>query len=279
MWDVWTRADLRANGLTSRAITVAVRTGRIIRARRDNYLSADAPTHLVQAVRVGGRLGCLSLLSALGVFVFDASALHVHMERGDSRMRSPHAVEIRLPRRSRNGVVLHWHRFVVAPLRGTVDIVDALIQAIRCQQPKHAIATLDSALHQGFLTPDDLDVVFAALPHRFGVLRRFLDSRSESGTESLVRLLLLRLGCSVDLQVPFAGVGFVDLVVDGWLAIECDSRAHHSGWEQQLKDYRRDLELARQGYCVLRLTAENILYREQEVFAALRGLVRRAPVR
>ena len=93
-----------------------------------------------------------------------------------------------------------------------------------------------------------------------------------------MRLLLLRLGCAVDLQVPIVGVGFVDLVVDGWLVIECDSKAHHSSWEQQLKDYRRDLELARQGYCVLRLTAEDILYREQDVFAALTGLLRRGPV-
>jgi very-short-patch-repair endonuclease len=279
MWDVWTRAELRANGMTSRAITVAVRMRTLIRARRENYLSADAPAELVQAVRVGGRLGCLSLLKALGVFVFDASALHVHMERGDSRMRSPHAADTPVPQRARNGLVLHWHRFVVPPLRGAVDVVDAAMQAIRCQQPKHAIATLDSVLHKALLGPDDLDFVFAALPRRFRVLRRLLDPRAESGPESLVRLLLLRLGCAVDLQVPIVGVGFVDLVVDGWLVIECDSKAHHSSWEQQRKDYRRDLELARQGYCVLRLTAEDILYREQDVFAALTGLLRRGPVR
>ncbi|WP_458040999.1 MULTISPECIES: endonuclease domain-containing protein [Bacteria] len=200
------------------------------------------------------------------------------MERGDSRMRAPNAREHPLPR-TRDGVVLHWHRFVVAPMRGAVDIVDALVHAIRCQQPKYAIATLDSALHKGLVTPDDLADVFAALPSRFGVLRRFLDSRSESGTESLVRLLLMRLGCAVDLQVSFSGVGFVDLVVDGWLVIECDSKAHHGSWEQQLKDYRRDLKLAQQGYCVLRLPAEDILYREDEVFAALKGLLRRGPVR
>ena len=279
MWDVWTRADLRAQGMSARAITDAVRGGRLVRARRDSYLPSDAPRQLIQATRVGGRLGCLSLLSVLGVFVFDPATLHVHMERGDSRMRSPHARDIPLPHRLQNRVVLHWHRLVVPPLRGAVDIVDALIHAIRCQQPKHAIATLDSALHLGFATPDDLDLVFASLPRRFRALRGFLDSRAESGTESLVRLLVRRLGCSIDLQVPFAGVGFVDLLVDGWLVIECDSKAHHSSWEQQLKDYRRDLELARQGYCVLRLTAEDILYREQDVYAAIRGLVGRGQLR
>jgi very-short-patch-repair endonuclease len=164
-------------------------------------------------------------------------------------------------------------------MRGTVDIVDALVHAIRCQQPKHAIATLDSALHKGLVTPADVAEVFAALPSRFGVLRQFLDARSESGPESLVRLLLARLGYAVDLQVSFPGVGFVDLVVDGWLVVECDSKAHHSSWEQQLKDYRRDLRLAQLGYCVLRLTAEDILYREGDVLAALKGLLSRGPAR
>jgi len=54
MWDVWTRAELLALGMTTRAITVAVRAGDLIRARRDNYLAADAPNALVEAVRVGG---------------------------------------------------------------------------------------------------------------------------------------------------------------------------------------------------------------------------------
>lgn len=273
MWDVWTRAELRAQGMSARGITAAVRTGRLVRARRDNYLAEGVPRQLIDAVRVGGRLGCLSLLSLLGVFVFDASVLHVHMERGDSRMRLPHSAGGDVPDDRRNRRVLHWHRFIDPPLRGSVGIVDALVHAVRCQQPKHAIATLDSALNRGLVTSRDLDRVFSVLPRRFQTLRGFLDSRAGSGPESLVRLLARRLGCSVDLQVAFAGVGFVDLVLDGWLVIECDSRAHHGSWEQQLKDYRRDLELARQGYCVLRLTAEDILYREEEVFAALRGLV------
>lgn len=278
MWEVWTRAELRAQGMSARAITAAVRAGRLVRARRDNYLAAEAPRQLIDAVRVGGRLGCLSLLSILGVFVFDASVLHIHMERGDSRMRWPHATGIDVPEERRSRFVLHWHRLVEPALRGSVGIVDALVHAVRCQQPKHAIATLDSALNRGSLALGDLDRVFSALPRRFRALRGLLDSRAGSGPESLVRLLARRLGCSVDLQVAFAGVGFVDLVVDGWLVIECDSKAHHGSWEQQLKDYRRDLELARQGYCVLRLTAEDILYREHEVFAALRGLVRRGRV-
>lgn len=277
MWDVWTRADLRALGLTGRAITAAVRAGRLIHARRDNYLAADAPRALVEAVRVGGRLGCLSLLALWGVFVFERPALHVHMERGDSRMRAPDHHGPLPPRGRRDGLVLHWNRFVAEPARGCVDVVDALVQAVCCQLPRHAVATLDSALNKRLVSEVQLAEIFGALPSRYGVLRPLLDARAQSGTETLVRLMLRRIGCSFDLQVHFAGVGDVDLVVDGWLVIECDSNAFHSSWRQQLKDRRRDLALARQGYCVLRLAAEDILYREDQVFHALVALITRGP--
>jgi very-short-patch-repair endonuclease len=65
----------------------------------------------------------------------------------------------------------------------------------------------------------------------------------------------------------------VDLLVDGWLVIECDSREFHSSWEQQLADRTRDLALAARGYSCLRLTAAQVMYRPEEVLAPLRGLV------
>ena len=126
------------------------------------------------------------------------------------------------------------------------------------------------------LDPRDLDDLFDSLPRRFRVLRPLIDGRAQSDPETLVRLMARSLGCRVDLQVGFDGVGFVDLVIDGWLVVECDSRAFHESWAQQLKDRRRDRVLARMGCNVLRLTAEDILYRPDEVFASLRGLVRGA---
>lgn len=275
MFDVWTRSSLIRAGMTSRDITAAVRSGAIIRARQDRYLRADAPGSLVEAVRVGGRLGCVSLLAVLGVFVFDSSILHVHMTRGASRMRSASAPRQRLDARNqRRTTRLHWHALRDTPSAGCVSVIDALIHAVRCQSPRHAIATLDSAIHHGLIGIERLPEVFAALPRRFQVLRGFLDARAQSGPETLVRLIALSLGFRVDLQVEFDGVGFVDLVLDGWLVVECDSREFHSSWEQQLKDYRRDKALAQRGYCVLRLTAADILYQPEAVLASLRGLLR-----
>ncbi|WP_434810483.1 DUF559 domain-containing protein [Microbacterium sp. bgisy189] len=272
MFEVWTRAELREMGLSGREITTAVRRGDILRPRQGCYVARDAPELFVQAVRVGGRLACVSLLAELGVFVFDATPLHVHMEPNASRMRAPAGCTSLLPRTQR-AVRLHWRAPERPPTAGCVSIIDALIDAVRCQEPRYAIATLDSALNRGWADLDDIAEVFAALPARYGALKRWIDGAAQAGTETLVRLMLMRLGCHVDLQVAFSGVGWVDLVVDEWLVVECDSKEFHSSWEQQRKDYRRDRRLAELGFCVLRLTAEDILYRPASVLAALKGLL------
>lgn len=268
-----TRAELLEQGWTPRLLTAAVRNGTLIRARRGWYVPSDAAQDIVEAARVGGLVGCLSLLRLMGIFVLSKPVLHVHMLRGASRMRSPTRGQQRLEARADRGIVLHWHALVDEPSRGHVSVVDALIQAVRCQPARHAIATIDSALNKGMIRAEHLADVFRALPERYRVLHTLVDGRAESGPETLVRLMVRSLGCSVDLQVEFHGVGFVDLVVDGWLVIECDSKLFHSEWSDQLKDYRRDLALARQGYCVLRLTAEDIMYAPEKVLAAIRGVV------
>lgn len=260
--------------MTRRGIDAAVRAGVLIRARRDRYLPADAPDVVIRAVRVGGRLTCLSLLELLGVFVVGNRRLHVHLSATDGRMRSPHDRRRRLDLRRVHGTRLHWSVLRESPgARTCTDIVDALAHAVRCQEPRAAIASLDSALNLGLLDEPALGDVFALLPARYQVLRPLVDGRAQSGIETLVRLMLLGLGCGIDLQVAFDGVGFVDILADGWLVIECDSKAHHSSWVEQLRDYRRDLALAAQGHLVLRLTAEDVLRRPEEVLAALRGVL------
>lgn len=190
-------------------------------------------------------------------------------------MRSPRSRRRRLPPRARRArVTLHWHEPLdPEPFAGAVAVTDAVAHAIRCQPAPHAIATIDSALNGGFITASDLEVIFRHLPRRYDILRSFVDARAQSGPETLVRLMARRLGCTIELQVHYAGVGYVDLLLDGWLVVECDSRAHHSSWSQQLKDHRRDLGLAALGLNVLRLTAEDILYSPDDVFAALRALI------
>lgn len=230
---------------------------------------------LHQAVRIGGRLTCVSLLQMLSVFVFANDTLHVHIPRGMSRLRSAADAKRRLEPRARRSPRLHWLPLVCTDelTDSCVGVVDALAHAVLCQPARHAIATLDSALNKGLIQLADIADVFSALPPRFTVLRALVDGRAQSGPETLVRLMARSLGCKVDLQVKFDGVGYVDLVLDGWLVVECDSKEFHASWEQQVKDRNRDLALAALGFVTLRLTAAQIMYRPDEVLAALRGLL------
>ncbi|MCR2784212.1 MULTISPECIES: type IV toxin-antitoxin system AbiEi family antitoxin domain-containing protein [unclassified Microbacterium] len=263
---VFGRGELLGSGYSPTGLTRAVRRGEVLRPRGGAYLAPGTAPDVIDAVRVGGRLACVSELARLGVFVRGSTALHLHLGHSASRLRD-------LPRHVRR----HWRplRRAPHPADATVDVFDALIQAIGCQAPRDAVATVDSALHLGYLREDDLDELFRFVDTKRRSLRRLVDGRSESGTETLVRLMLRALGAHVELQVVVTGVGRVDLVVDGWLVVECDSKAHHSDWESQRRDRRRDQALATVGYCVYRPIAEDILFRPELVVAALRGLLRR----
>ena len=256
-------ADLRRLGWTRRDIRRAVETDRLVALRRGSFLPAGTRPEVVAAARERGRLACISALDHAGVFVLRRSSAHLHFERGTSKHSPSGPTE-----------VWHWRPLVRPPHpRATsVGVIDALIQATACQSPRAAIATLDSALYTKLLSTDDLDEIFENVPARRRVIRRLLDGRAESGPESLVRLMALALGFEVELQVRIRGVGRVDLLLDGWLIVECDSAAFHTGWESLKSDRRRDLAAAALGYTSIRPIAEDILYRPEQVIAALRGL-------
>jgi very-short-patch-repair endonuclease len=266
--------DLRAIGLSERDIARLVRDGKLVRVRVGSYARVDSHAHALQALRVGGRLTCVSELARRGVFVHggagdlvgERARVHVQLELNASRLGL---------RTDKRDTRLHWVtlRRGVAPRAVSVDLFDALVQSAGCQSPRAFIASVDSALHLGLLHADDVDAVFAALPRRFRRLRYLVDGRAESGSETLVRLMLRALGRRAELQVVIRGVGRVDLVVDGWLVVECDSKAFHSSWDQQREDRRRDQALAALGYVVYRPIAEDILYHPDIVVAALKGLL------
>lgn len=260
-WETVCRAELLDAGLRPRAITAAVRLGRIVRARENVYLDPAADRDCIAACRVGGRLTCVSELARWGVFVLDTGSTHVDVPHTRSRLRG-------IP----GPVVVHWsHRREDG--WASVDIIDALVAATRCQSARAAIATLDSALYLCLIDESDLDSVFARLPRRLHFLRELLDGRAESGSETLMRLLLRMLGCAVQVQVRVDGVGRVDFLVDGWLIIECDSREFHESWDQQRKDKRRDQAAAARGMATYRPIAEDIFWHPERVVAAVRGLL------
>lgn len=269
-----TRGDLFLQGHTRSSITTALRAGELRHVRRDRYLPPDADEAFVRAVRVGGRLTCLSYLALLGVFVLANREFHVHVPPTASRLRSPRQHRRRNRPIRKGEVRVHWTDLIEkCGQASATGIVDALSHAVMCQPPAAAIASLDSAINKRLIAESDLRRIFAVLPARFQVLAGFIDGRAESGAESLVRVMARRLGCDIDLQVSFGKIGRVDLILDGWLVVECDGKEFHEDWSSQVRDRRRDLALAARGYAILRLPAADIMYRQDDVLAALRGLI------
>lgn len=250
-----------ARGWSARALTAAVRDGRLVRVRENAYLDPTAPEDCRAACATGGRLTCVSEVRRWGVFVLESADPHVAVPATSSRLR-----------RTPQSVRLHWTKAKNDGWAST-DIVDALVLAVTCQSMRAAIATLDSALHLKLIGESELDEIFAALPRRLWGLRRHLDPSSESGAESLMRLILKRLGCRVESQVDIPSVGRVDFVVDGWLIVECDSKAHHQDWQAQVEDRRRDQAAAALGYATYRPIAADIFWNQHLVVAAAKGLL------
>lgn len=269
------RVDLRRGGLSSMEITDAVRRGDILRVRRDHYARPNVDQHTLEAIRVGGRLACVSAAAELGLFAFDSTHTHLHLMRDASRLRSPQTRFTPLNQLPRDGVVLHWWP-LAEPGAGTeycVGVIDALVQIIRCQEPRFALAALDTALHDQRIRGRDLDIIFARVPEAQQGLRAQINARSEAGQETVLRQLILDAGLRCEIQVAIDGVGRVDLLVEGCVVVEADSQGFHKEWEQHVRDRTRDLRLAERGYLSLRVLYQHIMFEPDAVVAAIRQLV------
>ena len=86
------------------------------------------------------------------------------------------------------------------------------------------------------------------------------------------------MGLTPEVGVWIEGVGEVDMIILDFIVIEVDGWAFHSSKEQREKDLKRDRELLRRGYVVLRFTYDDVMNggfaREvPESVKAIRGLV------
>lgn len=273
---VLSRRDLLDLGYSPKAITKEVRAGTLTRLRRDHYVISDESRSLRTAVRIGGRLTCVSAIAEISrdAFLFSDEHLHVHAERRSSRLRSADDPRKRWSRAHGAGVRLSWDDLTELPAgRHLVALVDSVRTLIRCRPEREVIATLDSLLRLGVVSMPQLREAVASLPLRFRHILTLVDPRAESGPESFMRLILCALGVGFEVQVKIAGVGRVDFVVEGFLIIECDSRQFHEGWEVQRRDRRRDLAAAAQGYFTLRVLAEDLLYHPERVAVAVGELL------
>ncbi|MGW0162028.1 endonuclease domain-containing protein [Mycobacterium sp. NPDC003323] len=247
---VFSSAQLRAAGAVSRGFS---------RVRHGWYASPSADPQVVRAVAAGGVLACTSVLRRHQVWVLD-SALHIrYAERAQ---------------RARPGVrSCHPYRFN-PPIVGAVDPLDiAIASAANCLDAEGLVIVLDSMLNKRMIEMADArDIVSASRFARLQLAER-CDPKSESGTESMIRLRLLARRIHLRTQVDIAGVGRVDFLVGDRLIIEADSREHHLPGYQS--DRRRDRVAISLGYLVIRLTYEDVVYRWDMVEADILTVIRR----
>ncbi|MGJ0117990.1 hypothetical protein ACQ7HM_02185 [Williamsia sp. MIQD14] len=256
---VYSRTELLHLGHGDAAIRASIRAGDLIRLRRGWFATATADPDIVAAVRAGGVLACVSALRHHGLWIPPTEqGLHIRFSRHGERSRRRRCQGYGRP-----------HPFV-----GAVDSIPiALDCAARCLDRESWIVIADSALATHGWSRTELASTMPACPAHVRRWLRDCDSRSQSGTESMVRLRLRALGYAVEVQPEIPGIGRVDLRV-GRLLIECDSKEHHTSAKNYRNDRRRDRVALILGYIPMRPTYENVVYDWDSLLADIESITR-----
>ena len=269
---------LQTRGVPRREVDRELRSGALLRVRQGWVASPAANAEIVQAVRVGGVLTCQSVLRRLGVWCDDDRLLHVRVGKHTTHLSAPHDRRMPLGRPGSRGVRIH--RTVAgseAPETGrSVDSVEmAVIHLFHCGPRDNVIVSLDSILNKKILSHERLEGIVAILPKKFRSFLSLVDSAAQSGLETKARLGLRRHGIPYRSQVFVEGVGRVDLLIGDRVVLEVDGEAWHSGALAYAEDRRRDLELLRQGFVVVRVSYAQVMSQWTLIEEVIRSLVAR----
>lgn len=270
---VATRRELIAAGYTGRQLTYAVHIGILLRVRKGWYATPDADPALLTAIRVGGRLGCISAAEVYGWATAEHHTVHVSLAENASRLRHSQSNAVHPPAADIPGVVLHWHSPVQRPLRQRLltSPYETTLQIAGCQSPEFAVAAFDSFVHMDPVSSADLEEWLSDVAPRFLAELPRREAGCHSFLESIGRIRLEACGIRGEYQVRIDGVGRVDLVIDGWLVIEWDGREFHDGADAFEQDRWRDAMLTARGYRVLRFSYRMVMFDWYAVIDAIRS--------
>ncbi|WP_285113625.1 type IV toxin-antitoxin system AbiEi family antitoxin domain-containing protein [Leifsonia sp. fls2-241-R2A-40a] len=248
--------QLRASGTSAEELTAAVRGGALRRIRKGIYTLPSAPREAVVAVTARGRLSCVSAARTYGLW-----------SGSDSRMHLQYAPHARAG--PATGQVRHWVPTEQGPELWRVTPADCLRAVARCADEETAVAVFDTALSAGLVNPISLRRILAGQPLKAQARAVLARPGSESGVESIVRQRLQALGHLVEQQVHVAGVGRVDMRVDGVLYLEIDGFAFHGDREAFERDRARDAALGARGVARLRVSAAHVQHDWATVLRAI----------
>jgi len=299
------RLMLMSGGIASRRTLVSLgatphmideaRSDRVLQPiRRGMYAIAEADLDQRRAIRLGGKVACLSALRRNRVWAGLDTRLHVCVHRGAHDLHTAEASRAGRPatppRTDTNFIAdpgaprVHWQRSALPDLSTgpsnhrdwLMPPVVSLRQAVLCQSEEHAIASIDSALRTGFVTAEQVALLFSHLPNRLQHLRAEIDPTADSGNETIVRVRLRRAGFVVETQFPLPGTSPFDLLIDGVLPLDVDSRQWHSDDAQISWDFDKVLASFGAGLPSLRILPRHIYQLWPETLAVIRRTVSEA---
>lgn len=281
---VVSRAQLVAIGLSQSGIDRRLRTARLHALHRGVFAVGHA------SVTADGRLLAATLAAGAGAAISHATAADLH----GLRLTSSSSIHVVSPRNvpARPGIVGHRSRSLPADeivvVRGipVVSVARTLVQL--------AAAVDDRALSRAWRravemqTLDTRQLVRQLEAGRPGsvALRRLLVTATDGGLDGITRseleLLFTDLVAAGGLEIPLLNVSLelrggryeVDaLWPNARLVVEVDGWSVHSGRQAFETDRRRDAELVRSGYRVVRFTWRRIVDDPAGVTETLRDLL------
>ena len=263
--------DLGVTPSHQRALARAASRGELLRVRTGVYALPNAHADIVRAAQIGGRLTGVSALEHHGLWVPPALAdAELHVE---ARV----AVSVRRECAEVPRFRIHWTREQTDPQFGVAPLPSVLGRAAADLSRPFGVAVLDSALRSTSLTPAGLLLEASSWRPRARAAAAQTDERSESGTESVLRVLLHEAGIHTTPQapLPLGGDQRGDLLIGDRLLIECDSEAHHAEPASRRADLRRDESLVALGYIVVRLDYRQVFEDPAGVVATIAAIVAR----
>lgn len=220
----------------------------------------DKNSFSLDQVRAFVYNACISCVSAAQIYelpvLMEERPQKTHLSVAYNRGMHPSKL------RRFDDVCIHREQLVSDEERSThvASIGTVLERVLVCMPLKVSLPMLDAARNRGFYDVSTLTIppTGSRLPHLKEALSLSSD-RARSILETVARLQLIDMGLTPQVGVWIEGVGEVDMIILGFIVIEVDGWAFHSSKEQREKDLKRDRELLRRGYVVLRFTYDDVM--------------------
>lgn len=252
-------SDIYAAGFSRNAVARAVQSGRMLRIRRSWILLPECSSPaIIGALRVGGRLTCVSEAERRGLWVPAYDDIHVAVLPGAARINT-------------EGLRVHWSSgpAPVARREARDPLINVLDHVARCQRLVDALAIWESALNKRLID----GAVLQRVRWRSSRARRLADvssKLSDSGLETYFVELMRAIGVVVRQQVWIDGHP-VDALIGDRLVVQIDGFAHHSDAADRRRDIEADARLRLRGYTVLRFDYYQVLFQPEKVQEIIRA--------